>query len=94
MKLYAATVQELKEKERQNETQFTTKTEVPPPPNPWMLMFFIFLKSHPIYDQTQESSVVFLILIMIISLLYILNDQSFLQSHMNYLWVYILLVFF
>jgi hypothetical protein len=29
MKIYAATVEALKKKERQGETEFTTKTEVP-----------------------------------------------------------------
>jgi hypothetical protein len=43
-------------------------------------MLYIFFKSHPIYDQTQGSSVVFLTLQII--LLYIFNDQT-LQSHMN-----------
>jgi hypothetical protein len=59
VKLYAATVDALKKKERQGETQFTTKTEVPPPLNP---NGFYFFESHPIYDQTQGSSVVFLTL--------------------------------
>jgi hypothetical protein len=31
VKIYAATVKALKKKERQGETQFTTKTEVPHP---------------------------------------------------------------
>jgi hypothetical protein len=30
VKIYAASVEALKKKERQGETQFTTKTEVPP----------------------------------------------------------------
>ncbi len=33
VKIYAATMETLKRKERQGETQFTTKTEVPPPLN-------------------------------------------------------------
>jgi len=33
VKIYAATVEGLKKKERQGKTQFTTKTEVPPPLN-------------------------------------------------------------
>ncbi len=74
----------LKKKERQGETQFTTKTEVPPPLN---ANVFYFFESHPIYDQTQGSSVVFLTLQII--LLYSLNDQTFLQSHINQLWVFI-----
>ncbi len=48
----------LKKKERQGETQFTTKTEVPPPLN--NASVFYFFESHPIYDQTQGSSVVVL----------------------------------
>jgi len=64
VKIYAATVKTLKKKERQGETQFTTKTEVP---HPWMLMFFFwvgfyFFDSQNIYDQTQGSSVFFLTL--------------------------------
>jgi hypothetical protein len=58
MKIYAATVEALKKKEKQGE--FTTKTEVPPPP--LNADVFYFLESHPIYDQTQGSSVVFLTL--------------------------------
>jgi hypothetical protein len=58
VKIYAATVEALKKKERQGETQFIhKKTEVPQPLN---ANFFIF-ESHPIYDQTQGSSIVFLI---------------------------------
>jgi hypothetical protein len=50
----------------------------PPPLN---ANVFYFFESHPIYDQTQGSSVVFLTLEII--LLYIFNDQTFLQNHMN-----------
>jgi len=49
VKLYAATVEALKKKERQGDTQFTTTFEVPPPLNPNVFYFF---DSHPIYDQT------------------------------------------
>ncbi len=49
-----------KEKERQGETQLTTKIEVLPPLN--ANVFFIYVESHPIYDQAQGSSVVFLTL--------------------------------
>jgi hypothetical protein len=42
---------------------------------------FNFFESHPIYDQTQGSSAVFLTLYII--LLYIFNEQTFLQSQMN-----------
>jgi hypothetical protein len=58
VKIYAAIVEALKKKERQGETQFTTKTEVPLPLNANLFIF----ESHPIYDQTQGSSVVFLTL--------------------------------
>jgi hypothetical protein len=42
---------------------------------------FFFFESHPIYDQTEGFSVVFLTLEII--LLNIFNDQTFLQSHMD-----------
>jgi hypothetical protein len=57
MKIYAATVEALKKKERQG--QISRKADVPPPLN---ADFFNFFESHPIYDQTQGSSVVFLTL--------------------------------
>jgi hypothetical protein len=60
VKIYAATVEALKKKERQGETQFITKTEVPQPLN--ANLFIYLFDSHPIYDQTQGSSVVFLTL--------------------------------
>ncbi len=67
MKIYAATVEALKKKERQGDAQFTTKTEVPPPLNADVFLFFFwvgfsFFESHLIYDQTQGFSVVFLTL--------------------------------
>ncbi len=51
VKIYAATVElaYLKKKERLRSA------------HPWMLMF-LFFESHPTYDQTQGSSVVFLTL--------------------------------
>ncbi len=58
VKIYAATVEALKKKERQGETQFTTKTDVHTPLNPNVFYFFEF----PISDQTEGSSVVFLTL--------------------------------
>jgi len=51
----------LKKKERQGETQFTTKIEVPPPLNA-NIYIYIYFESHPIYDQIQGFNVVFLIL--------------------------------
>jgi hypothetical protein len=58
VEIYAATGEALKKKERQGETQFT-KTEVPPPLN---ANVFYFFESHPVYDQTQGSSLVYLTL--------------------------------
>jgi len=43
VKIYAATVEALKKKERQVETQFTTKTEVPPPAPPLNDKVFLLL---------------------------------------------------
>jgi hypothetical protein len=40
VKIYAATVEALKKKERQGETQFTTKTDVPPPLNANVFLLF------------------------------------------------------
>jgi hypothetical protein len=40
LKIYAATVEALKKKERQGETQFTTRTAVPPPVNSNVFLFF------------------------------------------------------
>jgi hypothetical protein len=62
VKIYAATVEALKKKERQGETEFTTKTEVPHPSNAKFFFFwvgFYFFEFHPIYDQIQGSSIVF-----------------------------------
>jgi hypothetical protein len=59
VKIYAATVEALKKKERQSETHFITKTEVPPPLN---ANVFLFFESHPSYHQTQGSSLVVLTL--------------------------------
>jgi hypothetical protein len=56
VKIYAATVEALKKKERQGETEFTT-----PPPLECECFLFIF-ESHPSYDQTHGSSVVVLTL--------------------------------
>jgi len=43
VKIYAATVEALKKKERQGDAQFATKTEVPPPLNADVFFFFSFL---------------------------------------------------
>ncbi len=59
VKIYAASVEALKKKRKEGETQVTTKTEVPPPLN---ANVFYFFESQPIYDQTQGSSVVSLTL--------------------------------
>jgi hypothetical protein len=65
VKIYVAGVEALRKKERQNETQFTTKIDgflsfIPP----WMLMYSFagFFESHPVYDQTQGSGAVFFLL--------------------------------
>jgi hypothetical protein len=49
-------------KERQDETQFTTKIDGFPH---WMLMYFFcrcFFESHAVYDQIQGSGAVFFLL--------------------------------
>jgi hypothetical protein len=54
------------EKERQDETQFTTKIDgflsfIPC----WMLLYFfwrLFFESYPVYDQTQGSGAAFFLL--------------------------------
>jgi hypothetical protein len=58
VKIHAATVEALKKKERQGETEFTTKTEPPHPPPPLNANAFYFFESHPSYDQTQGFSIV------------------------------------
>ncbi len=65
MKIYvAAAVKALRRKERQDETQFTTKIDgflsFIPPLNTFLQGFFF--SSHPVYDQTQGSGAVFLFL--------------------------------
>ncbi len=63
VKIYVTAVEALKKKERQDETLFTTKIDGSMSFIPcWMLMYFFegfFLKSHPVYDQTQGSDAVF-----------------------------------
>jgi hypothetical protein len=56
VKIYAATIEALKKKEKKGSPQKLRY------PHPWMLMGFFFGESHPIYDQTEGFSVVFLIL--------------------------------
>jgi hypothetical protein len=67
VKTYVAAVEALrKKKERQDETQFTTKIDgflsfIPR----WMLIYFfvqVCFESHPVYDQTQGSGAVFFLL--------------------------------
>jgi hypothetical protein len=66
VKIYVAAVEALTKKERQDETQFTTKIDgflsfIPR----WMLMYFFagFLLISPcVYDQTQGSGAVFFLL--------------------------------
>ncbi len=59
VKIHAATVEALKKKERQDETEFTTKTEVP---HPWMWMLFIFLNLTLVMIKLRGSTVVVLTL--------------------------------
>jgi hypothetical protein len=62
VKIYVAAVEALRKKERQDETQFTTKIDgflsfIPR----WMFMYFLQFKkkSRPVYDQTQGYGGVF-----------------------------------
>ncbi len=66
MKIYVTTMEALRKKERQDETQFTTKIDgflsfIPPS----VLMYFFagcFFECHSLYDQTQGSGAVFFLL--------------------------------
>jgi hypothetical protein len=49
-------------KERQDETQFTTKIDGFPPLNANVLLCRCFFESHAVYDQTQGSGAVFFLL--------------------------------
>jgi hypothetical protein len=62
VKIYAVTVEELKKKERQDETQFTTKTEVPPPLNNASVFVFVFLNFTLFMIKLRVLNVVFLTL--------------------------------
>ncbi len=59
VKIYVAAVEALRQKERQDQTRFTHQnwwfSEFHPPLNGNES----FLKSHPVYDQTQGSGAVF-----------------------------------
>jgi hypothetical protein len=64
VKIYVAAVEALRKKERQDETQFTTKLDgflsLYPPCLMLMYIFLeVFFESHPVYDQTQGSDGVF-----------------------------------
>jgi len=56
-------------KERQDETQLTTKidgfSECHPPLNVNVLFLQVFVESHPVYDQTQSSGAVFFFTLLI-----------------------------
>ncbi len=57
VKIYVAAVEALRKKERQDETQFTTKIT-----QETMLMYFFcrfFFESHPVYDQLRVLGTVF-----------------------------------
>ncbi len=67
MKIYVWAVEALREKERQDETQFTTKIDsfflsFHPPLNANIPFLQVFFESHPVYDQTQGSGAVFFLL--------------------------------
>jgi hypothetical protein len=55
VKIYVAAVEALRKKERQDETEFTTKIDgflsfTPPPLNANVLFCRFFWESHPVYD--------------------------------------------
>jgi hypothetical protein len=88
MKRYVVAVEALRKIGRWGETQFTTKIDgFLVPSSLWMLMFFfvqVFFWSHPVYDQTQCSDVIFYFTNnFAIFLLYTFNDHTFLQIHIN-----------
>ncbi len=60
----AAAVEVLTKKERQDETQLTTKIDgfLSSLLNANVLFCRFFVESHPVYDQTQSSGAVFLLL--------------------------------
>jgi hypothetical protein len=66
VKIYVAAVEALRKKERQDETQFTTKIDgflsFKPPLNANVLFSRFFFECHPVYDQTQGSGAVFVLL--------------------------------
>jgi hypothetical protein len=58
VKIYVAAVEALRKKERQDESQFTTKIDAflsfaPSPLNANVLFGRCFLKSHPVYDKLR-----------------------------------------
>ncbi len=62
MKIYVAAVEALRTKERQDETQCTTKIDgflVSPRMHANVLLCRFFFESHPVYDQTQGSGALF-----------------------------------
>jgi hypothetical protein len=62
---YVAAAEALRKKERQDETEFTTKIDGFLNFIPWrMQMYFFagFFKSHPVYDKTQGYGAVFCLL--------------------------------
>jgi hypothetical protein len=67
-KKYVAAVEALRKKEREDETQFTTKIggflsfTSPPPPNANVLFCRFFKNLTLVYNQTQGSSAVFVLL--------------------------------
>ncbi len=68
-KIYVAAVEVHTKKERQDETQLTTKidgfSECHLPLNANVLFLQVFVESHPVYDQTQSSGAVFFFTLLI-----------------------------
>jgi hypothetical protein len=66
VKIYVAAVEALMKKEKQDETQFTTKIDgflsFTPPLNANVLFCRFFLISPCVYDETQGSGAVFVLL--------------------------------
>ncbi len=64
--VHVTAVEMLMKKERQGETQFTTKIDsflsFIPPLNANVLILPVFFKTHPVYDQTQGYGAVLFLL--------------------------------
>ncbi len=72
----------LRKKERQDETQFITKIlSFTPRLNANVLSCMVFFESHPVYDQTQGSGAVFVLLLRII--LVCTWNQTFIPTNLQ-----------